>query len=939
MQRRGFFRKLLGLLFLLVGTAAYALGPDPSRDWRSAETAHFRLHFESRHRLQAERLAELAEGVHPRVTGWLDWVPRSKTEVVLSDFTDQANGLATPLPYNTIYLFLSSPDDGELLQNNEWLKLVFTHEYTHIVHLDKAAGTPLALRSVFGRFPFLFPNVWQPTWLIEGLAVYAESSPAEKLGRLRNSPFEALMRVEAEKGFLSLREINADGRGLPHNRAYLYGAYFHDFLAERYGGSAVPNLVAAFSDNLLPFRVHSNPEAVTGKSMDVLWEEFVAYLKQRFAAQRAALQAVPENQGAAILTAPELGSLAQAPDGTVYVVRHDGLTEPELLKRSRNGTFNSIAKVARTARVDVSGDGQVLVVQPEVIGEHDYFNDIYVVRKGALERLTVGGRWREAVWLGGSGQATNGFAGLRREADGGSALWRLDAKGVAEKELYRAADGEALLGLAAQPNGPALAFVSLQRGVWRLLEWTPQGVRVRLADSAIKYQPRYASDGEALLFLADYYNVPNLWRLGRREDGAPELAMLTHTHTAVIGLSSASDGLYLKTLAAGGQTLNHLPEPLMPIITRAAELAEPVDAKPSAAPGAAETNTSLTAERLYSPWPSLLPRSWFPVLQVADGAVIAGALVFGSDILGVHQYVATPLVELTQGEALGELSYLYDQRFAVSAARRLQVEATRGGREKEIAAYTIDDHVQVLAMLPHTRREARTFVGIGGALDRSDFKVVDGGHMRFQNERLLGLVAGYDSRKTQWLSEGPSEGAAFTLIAEQGLAGSDFPGAAQHVATSGSVPLGKTVLAGRLRYGRADADAEAFSLGGIEGVFLQSLPQLNQRSFGLRGYDGSAQRGREMRLGTLEWRLPLADIDRHATVPPIGINRLSATFFVEAGSAWTSGRPDDLRSRGVELLGEIKLGYRLEVDARLGYVEALDGPQDKRVYLTVGRAF
>jgi hypothetical protein len=936
MRCNRFLYLLSGCFLLLLSSAACALGPDPARDWRSAETAHFRLHFESRHRQQAGRIAELAERIHPRVTRWLDWTPRSKTEIVLADFMDQANGLATPLPYNTIYLFLASPDDGELLQNDDWLKLVFTHEYTHIVHLDKAAGTPLALRSVFGRFPVLFPNVWQPTWLIEGLAVYAESSPAEKLGRLRNSPFEALMRVEAEKGFLALAEVNADGRGLPLNRAYLYGAYFHDFLTERYGGHAVPDLVAAFSDNLLPFRVHSNPEAVTGKSMDVLWDDFVAYLRQRFSAQRAALQDVPKRQGTAVFGARDLGAIAQAADGTAYVVRYDGLTEPELLKRTRNGDFKSIAQVARTARVDVSSDGQVLVVQPEVIGEHDYFNDLYVLRDGALERLTVGGRWREAVWLGGNGTAADGFAGLRREADGGSALWRFDAKGVAQTELYRAAPGEALLGLAAQPNGPALAFVSLQRGVWRLLEWTPQGLRVRLADSAIKYQPRYARDGEALLFLADYDNVPNLWRLGSRADGTPELALLTHTHTAVIGLSSpAFDGLFIKMLNAGGETLSHLPEPFLPIATRQVE---PLDDKPSSsAPGTPEV--PLAAERPYSAWPSLLPHSWFPVLQVADGAVIAGALIFGSDILGIHQYVATPLVELTQGEALGELSYLYDQRLALSVARRLQVEATAGGRQKELAAYTIDDHVQALALLPHTRREQRIFVGVGGALDRSDFKVVNGGHVRFQDERLVGLVVGYDSRKTQWLSEGPSQGTALTLIAEQGLAGSDFPGAAQHLAASGFVPLGKTVLAGRLRFGRADADAEAFSLGGIEGVFLQSLPQLNQRSFGLRGYDGSAQQGREMRLGTVEWRVPLADIDRHGMLPPIGINRLSATLFMEAGSAWSSAGPHDLRSRGVELLGEIKLGYRLEVDARLGYVEALDGLHDKRVYLSVGRAF
>jgi hypothetical protein len=937
-----FASSLVATAFFLFSTLVYAVGPDPARDWRSAETAHFRLHFEARHRAQAQYVAALAERIHLRVTRWLDWIPNSKTEVVIADFTDQANGFASPLPYNTVYLFLAPPDDGELLQNDEWLKLVFTHEYIHIVHLDKASGTPLGLRSVFGRFPFLFPNLLQPTWLVEGLAVYGESSPAEKLGRLKNSQFEALLRVEAEKGFLTLREVNADGRALPLNRAYLYGAYFYDFLAERYGEGAILGLVAGYSDNLLPFRVLSNPEAVTGKPMDVLWEEFLAYLRHRLAAQRAALQVFPASQGERVLTAPDIGALAQGPDGSLYAVRYDGLTSARLVRRSPGGALESIAQVARNARIDVSVNGQVLIVQPEVYGEHDYFNDLYLLREGILsnlERLTHGGRMREVVWLreGESGRG-GGFAALRRDANGASSLWQLAANGEPLVELYRAAPDEALLGLAAHPKQQALVFVSLQRGVWRVIEWTPAGTKVLLADSAVKSSPRYASDGEALLLLADYDHVPNLWQLRKGGDQAYELSLLTHTHTAITGLSGTArnKGIYLTTVVAEGDAVHQLGEPFVPIITRvqtpSAELAKPIS-ETSAQPA-----SLLREERSYSAWPSLLPHSWFPLLQAADGAVIIGAFVFGADVLGVHQYVATPMVELTQGEALGAFSYLYDQRFALSASRQLEVEATTGGQRKEIAAYIVDDHLQALALLPHTRREWRVFAGLGAALDRSRLKVVGGDALRFQDEQLAGLVVGYDSRRVEWLSEGPSQGLSLMLVAEQGMRQSEFPGRAWHLSAGAFLPVGNTVLAARWRAGRADEDAEPFSVGGI--AFVPDLPRLNQRRFGLRGYDGGAQRGRRMRLGTLEWRLPLADIDRHLMLPPAGINRLSATLFIEAGSAWSGeAAPKDLRSRGVELLGEIKLGYRLPLDTRLGYVEALDQPRDKRLYLTLGRAF
>jgi hypothetical protein len=45
-----------------------------------------------------------------------------------------------------------------LVNYDDWLRLVITHEYAHILHLDTAAGLNLALRRVFGRVPFVvFP--------------------------------------------------------------------------------------------------------------------------------------------------------------------------------------------------------------------------------------------------------------------------------------------------------------------------------------------------------------------------------------------------------------------------------------------------------------------------------------------------------------------------------------------------------------------------------------------------------------------------------------------------------------------------------------------------------------------------------------------------------------------------------------------------------------
>ena len=145
------------------------------------------------------------------------------------------------------------------------------------------------LRHIFGRFPLLFPNLWEPTWAIEGIATYNESKPELGQGRLRGPMYEAWLRIEHERGFKSLSEMNADGRALPTSKEYLYGAYFYDFLARKYGPDAIYKYIDNYSGNILP-RVYSNPVAVTGKNMDELWREFIADLNAASQPTRSSAQ-------------------------------------------------------------------------------------------------------------------------------------------------------------------------------------------------------------------------------------------------------------------------------------------------------------------------------------------------------------------------------------------------------------------------------------------------------------------------------------------------------------------------------------------------------------------------------------------------------------------------------------------------------------------------
>ena len=67
------------------------------------------------------------------------WEPKQKTHLVLVDAMDEANGMASPIPYNQIVLFLTQPV-GEpgfgTTPYDDWMRLVITHEYTHVLQLD-----------------------------------------------------------------------------------------------------------------------------------------------------------------------------------------------------------------------------------------------------------------------------------------------------------------------------------------------------------------------------------------------------------------------------------------------------------------------------------------------------------------------------------------------------------------------------------------------------------------------------------------------------------------------------------------------------------------------------------------------------------------------------------------------------------------------------------
>ncbi len=808
------------LVFAFSCATAQAQIADPWVDWHTADSAHFRVHYRAAQRTQAEGVARAAERAWPKITMALQWEPRGRTEIAVYSEFDVTNGFSTPLPFNTIGVFLAPPDDGELLDNSAWLDLLLVHEFTHTVHLDKVRGAPRVLRTIFGRMPLWFPNIFNPGWAIEGLAVYEESDAATGRGRLHGPIFEAWLRAERAHGFISLAELNADGRALPLAKQYLYGAYFYEFLARRYGAQAPRDFVERYSGNVVP-RLRSNPVRITGKKMDLLWKEFLVDLTAQVDASPATLaaQGQPEVLGAR-LAGPlfDISSVAALPDGAVLAVLDDGLGRARLVRVAADGRQQDITGVNTPARLSVAADGRVLLAQPDLCATHYLSYDVYALRGADLEQLTHCAHLRRAVPAG------NGIVALQLDA-GNTRLVALDAAGRNQRVLYTPPAGTDLVDVTA--DGGQVSFISHAAGDWSLLQLDverPAEVRTLARRGAPMLDLRQGARGLEVLMAED--GVYNVWRL----EGQSWLR-LTQANTSVVahGGSAADGSLATAAIAHGGYELRRLSgaSTLQSVVVDAGLPADAALSPDAAAAGEAV----LGEDSSYTAWRSLHPRWWMPLATADHGLASFGAATSGSDALGWHQYATALSWETTQHELTGSLEYLFLGRHMLALSRTLEARAWTGPKDDQQT--TIFDRrsiAQWLSTATWPRLTRRLSLSIGAALDRIERVDIPGDtSVHPRDERLAAALLDFDTRGSNWYSEGANRGLRATLLYETSapFASSQaddaprYDGSILRADLRGYVPVGRSVLGLRWTEVYAHDNTRPFPLGGATDMPLQ----------------------------------------------------------------------------------------------------------------------
>jgi hypothetical protein len=937
-----------------------AVSHDSNLRWQSIKSPHFIVHYHQGLESRAKEVLAIAEDVHQRLTKEFDWVPTHRAEFVLTDEYDVANGYATMFPSNRMTLLMAPPDDVTSLEDHAgWLETVITHEYVHILHLDKARGYPKAVRYVLGRFPanpvyfFLntFPNMYQPDWLIEGIATYYETDVARGIGRGQSSFFDMMMRQEVEGGIKPLSQINQEVDTWPHGHVpYLYGVHFYNFLASKYGADKIQKYVHVFSGNVIPFRLSGSLSKATGKGLDELWAEFVRERQDKHLGQLNAIRAQGERAGARLTQDGYSASDARAlPDGTVYYIAFDGRNHPELMRwRPGDKAAKRLVRVNYGTRLDVHPTAGVLLIEPDLCRNTRYYFDLYRVDLdgGGKQRLTHCARYRNAVW------STDGkrIAAVHLE-NGYSSLDILDDKGQPMQRLWTGSADEVPTTLDWSPDGQSIVTSMWRRdNGWdiELMTLADKRWRKLTSDSAIDSQPQFSRDGKSVLFSSDHGGVYNIRRVTLAESQVTTLSNVTGG--AFYPTETATDGsLYYIGYGSAGFDLYRLDAPTATATPRVAPGTSGVLArKPEPVPASAAQD--------YAPWSSVRPYWWLPHINVEEGRSEWGVMTGGWDSLQRHIYYVDAAYDFVNDTPAGSVDYIYDRYFPILKLHASRDNLLERNSEDKVERVRHSDTYRAEVVLPFLSVRSRTSLHFAALHNlESDHRLQHGATSRPEyRDDLAGAALMYNSARTYPLSISRSHGRELRLVGESSDAfgKSDFTGEVYTFDWREFIPLGREhVLAFRFVEGWGTDNPRPFRLGGSSGA--QSLPHplssaldspFDVRNYALRGYpDGLAGlEGRRMQLASLEYRFPITRIERGFRIPaPGAVHNVSGAVFVDSGDAWNDGsHPTDRRmGAGVEAIGDLAIFFSYRFQLRIGYAHGFDTGGDDQVYMHLGAAF
>jgi hypothetical protein len=925
---------LLGAL-LLPPPARGAAFP-PGLHFKTVETSRVVVSFHEGLEGYARRAAAMATEILEAHEARYGRKLKSRLQLVISDVQDDPNGFTTPFPYPLVSIRASCPDGSESFGNYEsWMRLLLTHELAHSVHLEEGHSKVGAARKVFGRAPFLFPNLLTPTWMIEGLATFEETR-GTAFGRGRSSDVQMVIRMAALEG----RFPGEDQAVAPFDRwplgdtAYFFGEGFLEYLSERFGDDTLPRLAEVHSGRLFPYLDELTAARVTGLPFFALWKDWAALeaVSATRVAEAVRARGVTESEPLTTRGIRQSGPRF-SPDGTLVAYTSSTLTRFPKIRLVRRDGSSDRALVDRNGGTGLSWtpDGKGIVYdEPDVVRFFAVHYDLKLVdvATGKVRALTHGARARFPD-VSHDGKSVV-YVRLRAE---GSELAVLDLATLESRDVTKSADGTMWGSPHFSPSGERIAASRyLPGGLLDIVTVDPGtgDVQELTHDRARDVEPVFTPDGARIVFRSDRDGISNLYAVPA-EGG--DLVRLTNViggafdpdvspEGAAIAFSRYSSLGYDVEVMPLGEGLGP-PPPFVDAFPAPREEPPPVD----------------SPVRPYRPLPLLLPRYWTPYAVSATGEWRFGVVTGGQDPLGQNAYA----LEVLRGTSTGREDvvgvYQYDRFYPTLVVAGQDVSDPEAG-----GAILHSREVDATVVFPVTR-SLRLGQSLSLAYKRRRETLED--VTRPATLDLGGVEIDYDlgSAKLYPLSISPVDG----WLVHAGYL-------KEEPSLGGTASLGKLIFDGRgyLRVGDDQVVAVRGGLGATFGSprFVQSfavggfpegsLADVIDTNFTvLRGYPDDAFQGRSFVHMNAEYRFPLLFPEHGYRSSPVFLRHLHGAVFADAANAWVGPfRAADLRTAlGAAVGFDAALSQAYPLSVTLGVARGFSIYGETRFYARLGLSF
>jgi Tol biopolymer transport system component len=964
--------------------------PLPRADWYTLETPHFEIHYYPDEWALAQKIAHFAERGYRLNTRYLNWRPTGRIQMMLSDFDDGANGRASSVPYTFIIAYGAPPEPlDELNDFDDYSKLLITHELTHVVHLDTMLSPcTLLFNTISGRT--YAPNLAEPTWFVEGMAVLMETRQTTG-GRLRSSFYDMHLRVPfLEHRMFGLDQVTNIPLAYPGGMAaYLYGSSMLRYIEDRYGPAKIREISHRYADTCIPGALNRTARDAVGMGYvgvfgTGIYQAWLRSMAHRFTleVEDAARRPLTE---ATRITWEAPGPVGEGPgakffrDGTVVYHRASNDRSPAYVRLDpASGASSTLAEMVNTGAAVPTPDGRALILEQvtflpvawRIFGNPDVsWNDLYRydLVTHDLRPLTRGVRAHEPDV----------------SPDGQSIVCVLVGTGTRRLALVPGGGGEPRV---LMPGAPGLAYTPSFSPDGRLIAYTrykPGGFRdihvydlatatdrAIAVDRAMDMSPRFSPDGRFVVFSSDRTGIPNVFAY---ELATRRLYQVTNVLAGAYQPAVSPDG---RRLVFTGFTTDGFDLWTMPFDPATFLLAQPFanarpDAptdpdseadSPDARPEDAAATPFPTRVLPYRPWKYLYPHAWtLSVLTDPLGTGDALQLQTSfSDPAQIHFFGAN-LYFPTGGPPAWQLNYSNFRLWPSFSFTLAESDSMTNGLivgDNNLTYHQRTENFTGSVGLPVMRR-ADSFADVGLTYEYSAYGMVGAVPVgdptapitiRPQSGPFADLRLSWAFNNAhRWpysISNQTGRIVQLNLRLLDPALGGRFHGTAvswswQEYVTPPWSRLQFFAFLTQGGFGIGD-QRDFFSLGGYAEQDVVRALLLSQQQFAfLRGYKPNVVKGDSYLTFSAEYRAPLLWIERGYDTSLLYFRRIWGALFFDAGDAFVGAYQNGnvKTDAGAEVHLEMQLFYFLYTQVQLGFARGFQTGGGNQVYFVSSVTF